>query len=439
MSMSNSPIENYKAEDNKKKFQQEYNNLKDTLIKSYNEECETLHMPNRDDEIYKNIENPYKHTYSLAYEMAMRNEEVKKILYALEYLKNIKENLQLITSKYNKDKDSSVAISYKASDTYYSAMKEYKKRLTSMYSSYFSEEVHHQYLSVGVYKINTMIDEFEEELRKEYLIVPKDNKIITPESSRILMQRIIYNSIDPRKYKWFSNYQQELKYKFEEKEYDDYTNSMGVFEGDDVFDVSVIRPTFNLHIVDKNTSLVPINFTLETEEIVAFIEKIKEDLRNDGNLIKTPMELLGEELEKIDEAEVKQYLPKTFNNNLKAMANALFAYDVFKHLTHIQNKLENEKNKLTNELDNELLVYKKSGRKTARQKIMIKKIEKKYEIRIQEYEEKINLIGIFSLYKYINISRKIDVSESTTERYIKFMDEYIGEKKYKKLFIKTRE
>ena len=70
---------------------------------------------------------------------------------------------------------------------------------------------------------------------------------------------------------------------------------------------------------------------------------------------------------------------------------------------------------------------------------MIKKIEKKYEIRIQEYEEKINLIGIFSLYKYINISRKIDVSESTTERYIKFMDEYIGEKKYKKLFIKTRE
>jgi len=438
MSMRNSPIENYKAEDNKKKFQLEYDNLKDTLIKSYNEECETLDMPNRDDEIYKNIENPYKHTYSLAYEMAIRNEEVKKILYALEYLKNIKENLQLITSKYIKDKDSSVAISYKASDTYDSAMKEYKERLASIYSSCFSEEVHHQYLSVGVYKINTMIDDFEEELRKEYLIVPKDKKIVTPEASRILMQRIIHNSIDPKKYKWKSEHEQELKYKFEEKEYDDYTISMGVLEGDDVFDVNIIRPTFDLHVIDKNTSLVPINFTLETEEIVAFIEKIKEDLKKDGNLIKTPMELLGEELEKIDEAEVKQYLPKTFNNNLIAMANALFAFDVFKHLTHVQNQLKTERDKLTDKLDNELLVYKKSGRKTAHEKRMIQKIEKKHAMKIQEYEKKIDVICISSLKKYLKISKKINVSESTTERYIKFMDEYIEGKKYKKLFIKTR-
>jgi len=77
---------------------------------------------------------------------------------------------------------------------------------------------------------------------------------------------------------------------------------MSIFENNDLFDVNAIRPTFNLHIIDKNASYVPINFTLPTEEITAFIDKIKVDIKKDDSIIKTPMELLGEELEKIEDA-----------------------------------------------------------------------------------------------------------------------------------------
>ncbi|MBU1657737.1 hypothetical protein KKG72_01625 [bacterium] len=259
----NSTLDTYLAEDKKKKFQLEYDSLKNMLIQSYSEECEILRMPSRDDQIYKNIEIPYKHTYSLAYEMAIRNEVVKKILYALKYLKYLKKNFQFMTNTEYKE----------------SAI----QKLHSRFPNFLSIQVHQYYISTGIYNINSMIDDFEDELRKAYLIVPKDNKIVTPESSRILMQRITHNSIDPKKMRWYPSNQQELKYRYEEKQFDDYTISMGVFEGDDVFDVSVIRQTFNLHLIDKNTFLVPINFTSPTEEIVAFIEKIKKDFKDDSN------------------------------------------------------------------------------------------------------------------------------------------------------------
>lgn len=428
----NSPIESYIHNDKTKKFQQEYDNLKENLIQSYNEECVSQQMPNRSDAVYKNIENSYKHTYSLAYEMAIRNKDVKRILFALGYLNNLKTNLLAITNQYCKDKGSAVAISYKADEIHDSSIEKYTEILISKYPNYVTAELHHKYVSIGLHRISTMIDEFEEELRIEYLIVPKNRKIITPEANHILIQRALYNSIDPKKYKWYPNYQQKKRYEYEEKEYAEYTVSMGVFEDDDEFDVNVIRPTFNSHIVDKNISLVPINFTLPAEEILAFIKKIKEDMNKDGTIIKTPMELLGEEIEKIDEAEVKEYFPKTFKANLKAMANALFAYDVSQYLAQAKDKLESKRDILINKRDSELLPYKKSGRRTAHENRQVGKIEKIYEKEIQEYEKEIDKINKTA------IDKKVTVGETTLKRYIAFMDEYIGEKKYRKLFIKTR-
>ena len=428
----NSPFESYINDDRAKKSQEQYDDLKENLIQSYNEECVSLQMPSRSDEVYKNIENSYKHTYSLAYEMAIRNKDVKKILYALGYLNNLKTNILAITKQYYKDKGSAVAISEKADATHDSSIEKYIEILISKYPNYLTAELHHKYVSIGLHRISTMIDEFEEELRIEYLIVPKNKKIITPEANHILIQRAIYNSIDPKKYKWYPNYQQKNRYEYEEKEYSEYTVTMGVFEDDDEFDVNVIRPTFNSHIVDKNISLVPINFTLPEEEILAFIKKIKEDMRKDGSIIKTPMELLGEELEKIEEAKVKEYLPKTFKANLKVMANALFAYDVSHYLTQGKDKLVNKRDNLINKRDSELLPYKKPGRRTEREDRKVQKIEKIYEEEIQKYEKEIDK------FNKTSIEKKVRVGETTLKRYIAFMDEYIGEKKYRKLFIKTR-
>jgi len=62
--------------------------LKKYLIESYKE---TEVTPTREDAVYKQIENfkPYELTYKIFYQMAIRNENAKKIIYSLNYLHDI--------------------------------------------------------------------------------------------------------------------------------------------------------------------------------------------------------------------------------------------------------------------------------------------------------------------------------------------------------------
>lgn len=197
MKRTNNSFEKYQDELKNEELKKYYQNLKNTLIDSYNVECETLTEPNRKDEIYKNIEIPYKHTYSLAYEMAIRNLEVKKILYALNYLKSIEKNVHK---------------NFKNNKTFTEKIEDYRETLYSEYQHYINVEFHEKYLSLQFDVIDKLINDFEDELNKKYLIVPKENIIKTPESNRILVQRAINNSFHPNK-----NIDEEIEYKFDEK------------------------------------------------------------------------------------------------------------------------------------------------------------------------------------------------------------------------------
>ncbi len=387
-------------------IQKVYDNNRNTLIQAYNINCEVLEEPKRENEIYKAIESPHKHTYILAYEMAIRNIEVKKILYALRYLKNIRDN-------YTKDN------------------KIFIEELVSEYPYYLNHKMHNHFLSIGLIRIKDLIDQFEDILRETYLIIPKENKVTTSESNITLIRSIIHNSPELEEEKLVIK---EESYKSEEQKYDDYTITVGILKGEKTYDVSFVRPTFNSHIIETNTLDIPINLNLPTEEIVAFIEKIKEN----SDLIKSPVELLEEELETIDPANVEQYFPKTFEAKLKTMANALFTYDTFQYLTYKQKQLEIKRDDLQNKLDDELSKYPKPGPKTSRQKINIKKINAKYDKSIKELNKIIDDIGRTSESKHKKIGNKIDVSVSMVERYLTFMNNYICERKYRKLFIKTK-
>lgn len=418
MKRTNNSFEKYQDELKNEEIKKYYQNLKNTLIESYNVECETLTEPNRKDEIYKNIEIPYKHTYSLAYEMAIRNPKVKKILYALNYLKSIEKNVHK---------------NFKNNKTFTEKIEDYRETLYSEYQHYINVEFHEKYLSLQFDVIDKLINDFEDELNKKYLIVPKENIIKTPESNRILVQRAINNSFHPNK-----NIDEEIEYKFDEKIYDDYTISIGAFVGNDQFDVNVIRPTFNSHIIDTNSFYIPINFTLPTDEIVAFIKKIKNDSQINEKLIKSPIELLEKELEVIDSVNTEKHFPKKFKNKLKTMANALFAYDKFNYLSESQKKLKYRKDKLQEELNNKKKKYIRTGRRTKCQKININKIEIKYNEKIIKLDEEINKIDNPPKTKFKTISKELGLSIVVIERYISFMNGYIEEEKYKKLFTKTK-
>lgn len=74
--------------------------LKKHLLESYKED---LQLPNRDARSYKKIEKfkPYELTYKIFYEMAIRNDNVKKIMNALDYLYDIR-SLQKTEVRINK-------------------------------------------------------------------------------------------------------------------------------------------------------------------------------------------------------------------------------------------------------------------------------------------------------------------------------------------------
>jgi hypothetical protein len=413
-------FQSYQDDVQKKKVVNDYENLKNNLIQSYNNNCEHLSKPNREDKIYKDIECSFKHTYSLAYEMAIRNSKVKKILYALKYLKNIEKNLNDINHKDNV--------------IYNKTIKKFKNELPKEYPYYLDKRDHEKYLKAGLYIINSLIKDFETTLREEYLIIPKENKVKTPESNRILIQRAIYSEVD--KYKWYSNIPDEendiSKY--------DYTIKAGIFKDSDVFDVNVIRANFSLNIIDKNAYYIPINFNLPIEEIEAYIKKIKQDSLNNKELIKSPMAVLEEELDELEDENVELYIKKTFNDKLKSMANALFAYDLFQFYTQENKKLESEQDKLKNELNElqnkynkEIKPYKKAGPKTKHEKLMKRRIDKKFE-EINFYNEHINSIENTLKANNENILIETKVKRPTFNKYLEFMDKFI-EDKYIKNFL----
>jgi len=387
-------------------IQKVYDNNRNILIQAYNISCEVLDEPKRENEIYKAIESPHKHTYILAYQIAIRNIEVKKILYALRYLKNIRDN-------YTKDN------------------KIFAEELVSQYPYYLNNEQHDHFLSIGLMRIEDLIDQFEGILRETYLIIPKENKVTTSESNITLIRSIIYNSPELEGEKLIIK---EEGYKSKKLEYDDYTITIGILKGEKTYDVGIVRPTFNSHIIENNTLDIPINLNLPTEEIIAFIKKIKEN----SDLIKSPLELLGEELETIDPANVEQYFPKKFKAKLKTMAHALFTYDKFQYLNIKYKQLKLEKELLIKEERKEKEDYIRPGRRTKIQERNIKRIEAKYKKALEECNKSIDILKKSKKNNYKDIYQETYAAETTVRRYYTFMNKYIKNLKYKKLFIKTK-
>jgi len=301
-----------------------------------------------------------------------------------------------------------------------------KEVLLQKYHSFLKPEEHQIYFSTGIYLINELIEDLETQLIEKYLIYPDYYDVSHPEKSEILLQRASKNAYDIQKLQNDSTYRHEDKYSFKQDDYDGYSIHQGISEdSDNRYNLSTIKQDSTKQVVDYNISNFQINLNLPKHELISYLSKLKDNYDNDNSILMSPMELLGEEVG-IEPEEIR-------NMDSLKWADTFYIYDTFQYLTLKQNKLENENEKLADKLNNELLTYKKPGRKTEHEKRMIKKIEKKYKMEIQKYEKKIKEIGKTSQAKYLKISKKIIVSESTIQKYIKFMEKNIVEKQYRKL------
>jgi len=209
------------------------------------------------------------------------------------------------------------------------------KILLQKYHSFLKLEEHQIYFSTGVYFINELIGELETQLIEEYLIYPDNYDVSHPEKSDILLQRASKNAYDVKKLQSDSSYKHEDKYFFKQDEYDGYSIHQGISKNaDSRYNLSTIKQDSTKQVVDYNVSNFQINLNLPKDELISYLKKIKDNYDNDNSILKSPMELFGEEVG-IDSEHMK------IMNSIE-WADTFYIYDYFKN--NIDENITDKKN-----------------------------------------------------------------------------------------------
>lgn len=505
----------YKLKNNTRNL---YSELKNFLLDNYKE---NESLPNRNDPKYKKIEEfePYELTYNIFYEMAIRNDSVKRILYALNYLYDMRDSKNEIRITEinchieNKEKiytisgilkidnmakndkiffilnDSKVECIYGIDDNKFEAKfflneninylnlyiniglekyidesknfglrkaysrllirstikgvkKDYKETTISIkidnmqyfinidkskkwlwqlgdlkkdlnknsfqkkYEHFLKTEEHQIYLQSTTFEL---IKEFEEELIKEYLIYSNNYFKNNPENKKIVLKRALNNSIDIQSLQKNPDYKYEDKYLSEESEYDGYSVHLGILKDSaKIYDVNTIRQNSVNQVVDHNILNLQLNFNLPKHELLLYLSKIKDNYDNDNNILKSPLELLGEELN-IDLENIKDM------DSLE-WADTFYIYDYY-----IKNTKDNQTDKL-NGIKVDLTYYRD-------------------DVGNNYIEESSSLKSIKSIQNRFSRNNKSSIKEfcievDTINKRYKLMQRLIEEKEYRDLLCK---
>lgn len=236
-------------------------------------------LPQRDDLIYKEIEEfeDYELTDCVAYEMAIRNKNINALVN--EYLK--KEFTFLYLEENNKDIE---------------LLKEYGFNFEAMIKT--------QILGVLKQDINLF-----------------SGKIRTNE---VFNCDILKNRTNNNLLVYFE------KGNFFYESFNDKDKIIKKIDKNDINKdfISSLRCNFKrpkLYFQKNKIARIDINFNLPKEELIAYISKIKDDFDKDNSIIKTPLELLGEILEKSDNKRTPKK-PKA-----SVYADWFYIYDYWKY------------------------------------------------------------------------------------------------------------
>lgn len=220
-------------------------------------------LPQRDDLIYKEIEEfeDYELTNCVAYEMAIRIQELRELLNFVI----LKKILNDIDKKVWQEKSNLLAVKYHLdvkNVTIY-----YREKLRKIKNINFNKE---KFIFAG------------ELTGKDFI------------NSNCMMS-IIYTQVNPNN----NSFRSRLVNQFSRPEI--------------ILLPSQKFPKFDL------------NLNLPKEELIAYISKIKDDFDKDNSIIKTPLELLGETLEKSDNKKIPKK-PKA-----SVYADWFYIYDYWKY------------------------------------------------------------------------------------------------------------
>lgn len=248
-------------------------------------------LPERDDLIYKEIEEfqDYELTNCIAYEMAIRNKDAAKKIAILKRINNLKNKIiEKIKMRTN---------------NYYLSYRKYPIILKDIIEEVLIYKLKKEF------GINYNYSEIEEN--------PIGIKFVryTPLYSEAMREQLLSPFDKKFKHKTKTNFITKRGYLIEQI----YNKKREI--------KSEINSNFKRKLTLKNSLNIKIdlNLNLPKEELIAYISKIKDDFDKDNSIIKTPLELLGETLEKSDNKKTPKK-PKA-----SIYADWFYIYDYWKY------------------------------------------------------------------------------------------------------------
>ena len=264
-------------------------------------------LPQRDDLIYKEIEEfqDYELTNCVAYEMAIRNKEFKNLLNDVELIRK----------------------------NYFKVAKMYAETKTAKYNLKTSEDV----INIVKDKIDDFMEFRKNKIRDKLSEIYKKFGLALFDTTN----NSVLDDIKDVHFRTKGSLQNMLEFKEENKdgqlEFLSTNYNLKLDLPKEVSRKEVSRIEYvknNLMIVTSRPKIdsdkshiieMKLNLNLPKEELIAYLSKIKDDFDKDNSIIKTPLELLGETLEKSDNKKTPKK-PKAF-----VYADLFYIYDYWKY------------------------------------------------------------------------------------------------------------
>ncbi|MFW2234936.1 hypothetical protein ACN4FE_02800 [Aliarcobacter butzleri] len=264
-------------------------------------------LPQRDDLIYKEIEEfqDYELTNCVAYEMAIRNKEFKNLLNDVELIRK----------------------------NYFKVAKMYAETKTTKYNLKTSEDV----INIVKDKIDDFMEFRKNKIRDKLSEIYKKFGLALFDTTN----NSVLDDIKDVHFRTKGSLQNMLEFKEENKdgqlEFLSTNYNLKLDLPKEVSRKEVSRIEYvknNLMIVTSRPKIdsdkshiieMKLNLNLPKEELIAYLSKIKDDFDKDNSIIKTPLELLGETLEKSDNKKTPKK-PKAF-----VYADWFYIYDYWKY------------------------------------------------------------------------------------------------------------
>lgn len=367
-------------------------------------------LPKRSDFSYKEIEKfeDYEYTNCIAYEMSIRNKELKELL---------KEIVNYPLYEFSPYKDKHNELDEKLEKNYFINFK-IRKHIEKSYEEYL-KKYHKEF-----YERRECIQIMKAFRNKEFEKHIIDN--ITEYEEKV--QNYFYNNFE------------RLKFEYDEfttEEHATHENSRPL-----IHEVYVVKIDGEFELVDKESPCIAvienrnflrfkrprlsvykeldktikfnINPNLPKKELIAYISKLKDVYDEDNSIIKSPLELLGENFKKADNKKI----------NKKLIADKFFIYDYIKAR---QEKIKSD-NELYSQVYKEEVQNIKNNHELTRKykEIQLKELKK-------EFEENTNT-RINELFEDIK-----GFPSATVKRYYYDIKPFIDDCKYKELITRIKQ